>query len=201
MLKIPFGAIFQEIYQLFNRNKLAVFLITPCQSMHRAKKCCTTAVLDIDSRKESVAYIIASLRELAPLVGQLSDYNPFIFILQLIEKQKENAFLIFIEGGFKLVKSSEFKSYKNKPDKRPIDFRHAFERHHINMKRLPNGKKDNHPSNLVNCYYFFHFIAHIIIANNEKGNSSNNSVLGLMSSRLLNVFGESKSLVPKLAVS
>jgi hypothetical protein len=51
-------------------------------------------------------YVIAYLRELAPLVGQLSDYDTLVFIMQLIEKQKENAFLIFVGGGFKLVKSS-----------------------------------------------------------------------------------------------
>jgi hypothetical protein len=39
-------------------------------------------------------------------VGQLSDYDTLVFIMQLIEKQKENAFLIFVGGGFKLVKSS-----------------------------------------------------------------------------------------------
>jgi hypothetical protein len=173
------------------------------------KICCTTAILGIEARKELVAYTIASLRELAPLVGKLSDYDTFIFIMRLIEQQKEEALLIYINRAFKFVKSSQFNSYKTMRGNRPADFRHFLEKHHISMARLPNGRKDNRGSNLVNCYYFFHFIAHIIAANNERNNvlaaprlsRNNNNPLGLMSSRLLNVYGESQKERTELEIA
>jgi hypothetical protein len=153
-------------------------------------KCFTTAILGVESRRELCGYIIASLRELAPLVGKSSDYDTFIFILQLIEKQKENAFLIFAEGGFKLVKLSQFNAYTKMKRKRPKDFRHWLEEHHIDMTKLPNGKKNDHPSNLVNCYYVLHFLAHIILANNNKEDKSHNGIIALMAKKLLKVYGK-----------
>jgi hypothetical protein len=75
--------------------------------------------------------------------------------------------------------------------KRPTDFRHVLEVHHINMKRLPNGEKDNHPSNLVNCYYVLHFLAHIILANNDKENKRHNmQSMAIMAKKLLTIYGE-----------